>query len=139
MQVSQAVEQFIIYGRVEKQYAPETQSKIKECFDSWLLRHFGKLDLAEVRPFHVLAFREAMGDRSLSVARQYSLLMTLKLWKINARTWLSAYLQACADSGNQTPQDINAFVPWAMDETRLALLRVGATHVRNVIEGNDSS
>jgi transposase len=70
-------------------------------------------------------------------ATMYSLLMTLKLWKINARTWLSAYLQACADSGNQAPQDINAFVPWTMDEARLALLRVGATG--DVAQGNDSS
>ena len=72
-------------------------------------------------------------------ARMYSLLMTLKLWKINARTWLSAYLQACADSGNRAPQDINAFVPWAMDEARLACLRVGAAGVPDVIESIDSS
>ena len=70
-------------------------------------------------------------------ATMYSLLMTLKLWKINARTWLGAYLQACADSGNQAPQDLNAFLPWAMDEARLALLRVGATG--DVVQGNDSS
>ena len=72
-------------------------------------------------------------------ATMYSLLMTLKLWKINARTWLSAYLQACADSGNRAPQDINAFVPWAMDEARLACLRVGAAGVPDVIESIDSS
>jgi integrase/recombinase XerD len=80
MRVSQAVEQFIIYGRVEKQYAPETQSKIKECFDSWLLRHFGNLDLLKIKPAHVLTFRQAMDDKKLSVSRQYSLLMTLKLF-----------------------------------------------------------
>ena len=72
-------------------------------------------------------------------ATMYSLLMTVKLWKLNPRTWLSAYLQACADSGNQAPQDINAFLPWAMDEARLAALRVGAAGVREVIERIDSS
>jgi len=72
-------------------------------------------------------------------ATMYSLLMTVKLWKINARAWLSAYLQACADSGNQAPQDINAFLPWVMDEARLAALRVGAAGVRDVIERIDSS
>jgi len=72
-------------------------------------------------------------------ATMYSLLMTVKLWKINARTWLSAYLQACADSGSQAPQDINAFVPWAMDEARLAALRVDAAGVRDVIQSIDSS
>jgi hypothetical protein len=69
----------------------------------------------------------------------YSLLMTLKLWKINARTWLGAYLQACADSGNQAPQDIAAFVPWTMDEARLASLRVGAAGAHDVVQGNNSS
>ena len=72
-------------------------------------------------------------------ATMYSLLMTVKLWKINPRTWLSAYLQACADNANQAPQDINAFGPWAMDEARLASLRVGATGVCDVIQSIDSS
>ena len=72
-------------------------------------------------------------------AMMYSLLMTLKLWKINPRTWLSAYLQACADSGNQVPQDLNAFLPWAMDEARLASLRVGAAGVGDGIQSIDSS
>jgi len=78
MQFSRAAEQFIIYGRVEKHYAPETQIKVKDCFDSWLLRHLGNLDLIEIRPLHLLAFREAMAEKNLSIARQYSLLMTLK-------------------------------------------------------------
>ena len=33
-------------------------------------------------------------------ATMYSLMMTLRLWKINARTWLGAYLQACVDNGS---------------------------------------
>lgn len=56
-------------------------------------------------------------------ARMYSLMATLKLWGINARTWLGSYLQACADNGNQAPSGINAFLPWAMDERRLAVMR----------------
>jgi transposase len=36
-------------------------------------------------------------------ATMYSLLMTVKLWGINPRTWLSAYLHACAANGNQPP------------------------------------
>lgn len=72
-------------------------------------------------------------------AAMYSLVMTVKLCKLNARSWLSAYLQACADNGNQAPQDINAFLPWAMDEARLTALREGAPGVRNVIERIDSS
>jgi transposase len=72
-------------------------------------------------------------------ATMYSLLMTVKLWKINARTWLSAYLQACADNGNQAPHDIDAFLPWAMDDARLSAMRSGAPGVRPLNEGIDSS
>ncbi len=70
-------------------------------------------------------------------ATMYSLLMTVKLWKLNARTWLSAYLQACADNGNRAPQDINLFLPWTMDQARLAAMRACApgTHT----EGIDTS
>jgi transposase len=72
-------------------------------------------------------------------ATMYSLLMTVKLWKLNPRTWLSAWLQACADNGNQAPQDINAFLPWAMDDARLSAMRCGARGVRTLNEGIDSS
>ena len=72
-------------------------------------------------------------------ATMYSLLMTVKLWGLNARVWLSAYLQACADNGNQAPQDINAFLPWAMDEARLSSMRSGSRGVRTLNEGIDSS
>ena len=36
----------------------------------------------------------------------YSLMMTLRLWKINARTWLGAYLQARVDNDNHAPADL---------------------------------
>jgi transposase len=73
-------------------------------------------------------------------ATMYSLLMTVKLWRLNARTWLSTYLQACADNGNRAPPDINAFLPWAMDAARLAAMRAGPLAARNHrTEGIDSS
>lgn len=56
-------------------------------------------------------------------ATMYGILATMKLWGLNARTWLAAYLQACADNGNQPPQDINAFLPWQMNAKRLADMR----------------
>ena len=58
-------------------------------------------------------------------AMMYSVLMTVKLWGINARTWLRTYLQACADNGNKAPDDISAFLPWMMDAKRLAYMRAG--------------
>ena len=56
-------------------------------------------------------------------ATMYSLFATMKLWGLNPRTWLTAYLQACADNGNAPPVDINAFLPWQMDAKRLAQMR----------------
>lgn len=71
-------------------------------------------------------------------AMMFSLLMTARLWKLNARTWLSVFLQACADNGNRAPQDITPFLPWTMDEARLAAMRA-CVPVRSHTEGIDSS
>jgi len=56
-------------------------------------------------------------------ATLYSLFATMKLWGLNLRTWLTAYLQACADNGNKPPTDISVFLPWQMDAQRLAHMR----------------
>ena len=56
-------------------------------------------------------------------ATMYGLFATMKLWGLNLRTWLTAYLQACADNGNEPPTHINAFLPWQMDAKRLAQMR----------------
>jgi len=53
----------------------------------------------------------------------YSLFMTAKLWSLNPRTWLTAYLQACAERAGQAPSDVSAFLPWAMDAKQLAAMR----------------
>jgi transposase len=56
-------------------------------------------------------------------ATMYSLLATLKLYGINPRTWLNAYLQACANNGAKAPADLSDFLPWGMDVPRLAAMR----------------
>jgi transposase len=56
-------------------------------------------------------------------ATMYGTLATMKLWGLNARTWLAQYLQACADNGNRPPDDISAFLPWQMSAKRLADMR----------------
>lgn len=56
-------------------------------------------------------------------ATMYSLFATLKLYAINPRTWLNAYLQACANNGAKAPADLSAFLPWSMDAPRLAAMR----------------
>ncbi|EQD76339.1 IS66 family element, transposase [mine drainage metagenome] len=56
-------------------------------------------------------------------ATMYRLLMTVKLWGINPRTWLSTYLQACAENGNQPPSDLGAFLPWSMEAVQRARMK----------------
>ena len=56
-------------------------------------------------------------------ATLYSLFTTLKLHGINARTWMLAYLQACAANGGAAPTDLSSFLPWSMDEARLQVMR----------------
>ena len=76
-------------------------------------------------------------------AAMYTVLMTVKLWKLNPRTWLPAYLQACCDAGNRAPTDIRAFLPWTMTAPELAAMRacpvgVAAADIPT-IEGLDTS
>jgi transposase len=56
-------------------------------------------------------------------ASMMSLLNTVRLWGLNPRLWLSAYLQACAEAGGRAPDDWARFVPWQMDDAQLAALR----------------
>jgi len=72
-------------------------------------------------------------------AAMYTVLMTVKLHKINPRTWLLAYLQACCDSGNRAPQDIRAFLPWTMTALELAAMRTCPATTSPTIEGLDTS
>lgn len=60
-------------------------------------------------------------------ATLFSLFATLRLWRINPRKWLTAYLQACADNGGKAPPDAIMFLPWNLSEQQrveLAELRV---------------
>jgi transposase len=45
-------------------------------------------------------------------AALFSLFATLRLWAINPRLWLTAYLQACAEAGGQAPADAERWLPW---------------------------
>jgi transposase len=57
-------------------------------------------------------------------AMMFSVLQTILLWGLNPHHWLSAFLQACADHGGQSPTALSSFVPWQMSaERREALSR----------------
>ena len=55
-------------------------------------------------------------------AIMFSVLQTLLLWGLNPHHWLSAFLQACAESGGQSPADLSPFVPWQMSAERREVL-----------------
>jgi transposase len=48
----------------------------------------------------------------------FSLFATLTLAKINIRTWLTQFLNSCAENGGRGPSDIDPFLPWTMSEQR---------------------
>jgi transposase len=55
-------------------------------------------------------------------ATLFSLFATLTLAKINLRTWLTWFLNCCAENGGQVPSEITPFLPWEMSaEKRLEL------------------
>ena len=53
-------------------------------------------------------------------AMLFSLFATLALAGLNPRTWLSAYLEACARAGGQAPDDAARFLPWNLCEQERA-------------------
>jgi transposase len=55
-------------------------------------------------------------------AMMFSVLQTIGLWGLNPHHWLSAFLQACAESGGQSPVDLSPFVPWQMSAERRDML-----------------
>ena len=44
MTIHEALSAFIAYGRAERQYAKETLAKLKECFETWILRELGSIE-----------------------------------------------------------------------------------------------
>jgi transposase len=55
-------------------------------------------------------------------AMMFSVLQTILLWGLNPHHWLSAFLQACAENGGQSPPDLSPFVPWQMSAERREFL-----------------
>ncbi len=54
-------------------------------------------------------------------AMMFSLFQTLCLWGLNPRLWLTAFLQACAETGGRAAVDVERFLPWNLSpEQRLA-------------------
>jgi transposase len=58
-------------------------------------------------------------------AMLFSLFATLIMAKINIRTWLTWFLESCAENGGRVPSDINPFLPWKMSEEKRRALAIG--------------
>ena len=78
MNTSEAFGPFLSFCQSERHVAPSTLSKYRDCFESWIQPTFGRKDVSEISRLSVLELRQAMVDRNLSVARQYSIIMFLK-------------------------------------------------------------
>ncbi len=96
MKVKIVINHFMVYGRVERQYAYQTQLKHRDCFQSWILPFFSEREIEEVGRFDILRMREAMIARNLSPARQSSILATWKALLGFARSMLKL---DCPDPG----------------------------------------
>src|SRR5579863_4496828 len=78
MKTSEAFGPFLSFCQAERHVADSTLAKYRDCFESWILPAFGKLEVSEISRMGVLELRQAMVDRNLSIARQYSIIMFLK-------------------------------------------------------------
>jgi transposase len=57
-------------------------------------------------------------------ATLFSLFATLNLAKINVRTWLTWYLESCAENGGRAASDIDLFLPWKMSQEKRRALAI---------------
>jgi transposase len=53
-------------------------------------------------------------------ATLFSIFQTLEMWGVPQRTWLTNYLQACAENGGKAPSNISDFLPWSMADAYYA-------------------
>lgn len=78
MTTNEAHKLYLGYGRAERNYSPESMTKLTDCFRAWILPHLGEIELSNLSRADVLALRNAMIDRNVGIARQYSVIATLK-------------------------------------------------------------
>ena len=79
---------FLNYCSAERGYAPETLTKLKDCFKNWINPAFSNCDVIGISLLDVLALRTRMADAGLSVSRQYAVLMWIKTFLKFCRTHL---------------------------------------------------
>jgi len=65
---------------------------------------------------------------ALLAAMVFSILQTIKLWNINPHTWMTLFLQACADNKGKLPTHWQRFLPWKMTRKQLKLFSKPPTY-----------
>jgi integrase/recombinase XerD len=126
MTFDDAFRPFLVHGQVERGYSPQTLDKFRECFRSWIQPRWGQTALENITYLDLLEFRKAMTDAPLSVARQYSILMVLKLFFRFCRTRLHV---ACYDPAEiSLPRRISKKVEFLNEQEVAQLLRIIPTH-----------
>ncbi|MBY0506905.1 MAG: tyrosine-type recombinase/integrase [Bryobacteraceae bacterium] len=78
MTIEDATTLFQSWARAEGGYSKESLVKYKDCMNSWVVRHFGGLDLSRFDRMSVVSLRSAMVEANTGINRQYGVLMTLK-------------------------------------------------------------
>lgn len=63
-------------------------------------------------------------------AMLFSILQTLCLWRLNPRSWLTAYLTACAEAGGAAPADVEAWLPWHLSAVQQQAWSMGGLEAR---------
>ena len=88
MQFSHVSNQFLKFGAADRQYAPETRQKHRDCLVSWLLPALEAREIESVVLTDALKIRNVMEGRRLSPARISSVLSALKALLKFSRTVL---------------------------------------------------
>lgn len=55
-------------------------------------------------------------------ASMFTIIQTVKMWKLNPLTWIFHYLEDCLHNGNRASANLDLFLPWKMDEGRRTLM-----------------
>lgn len=98
MTIEQTYKVFMQWARAERGYARETLLKHRDCFSVWILPLFGSRQVESIDRLDIIELRSAMKDRGVGIARQYSVLMTLKVFFKFCRTILKI---DCLDSDRE--------------------------------------
>ena len=99
MTISETFVPYMSYCESERHVAPSTLAKYRDCFESWVRPFFGSKDVSALNRLMMLELRQAMVDRQLSIARQYSIMMFIKTFLKFCRSTLGI---SCLD-----PAEVN--------------------------------